>query len=269
MRKRRRILPLAVFILLGIALVSVYLFVFPARREPMAGTPYTLVIQPNVSSHSVELVKRGLEIADHYLGERLGRTITAPIDVRLSGFTPCTAVEPIPQLAATGSADARRLCINTRSRVWRSATADRRWIPLAVVAHEHFHVLQGQIGCLPPRGRTELAWLTEGSAVYVGWRSVIEADEVSAERAEELFNRLLTSRGALPRLRTYERKIEGDAAYTLAYNAFQMLIGRGSLSSYMDFCARVGSGENWRAAFTQAFGLTVDQFYGAFESSRR
>ena len=48
-----------------------------------------------------------------------------------------------------------------------------------------------------------------------------------------------------------------------------MLIGRVGLSSYTDFCMRVGSGENWRAAFTQEFGLTVDEFYLAFESSRR
>jgi len=268
MRRRGWIVPVAAFILAVIALFSVYVFVFPGRREPLAGSPYTLIIQPNVSTESVDLAKRGLLIANDYLIKRLGRTITTPIDVRLSGFTPCTPFEPIPQLAAAGYADARRLCINTRSRVWKSAAANP-WIPLALVAHEHFHVLQSQIGCLPPRARKEYAWLTEGSAVYVGWRTVIEADEVSAERAEELFNRLLTSRGALPRLTTYEREIEGDAAYTLAYNAFQILIARGGLSSYMDFCTRVASGENWRAAFAQAFGLTVDQFYAAFESSRR
>lgn len=269
MRRRRRIVPLAAFILGSIALVSVYLFVFPGRREPLSGTPYTLVIQPNVSTQSVELVKRGLEIADRYLMERLGRTITTSIDVRLSGFTPCAPSEPILKLAGSGHSDARRLCLNTRSTVWKSAAAGDPWIPLAAIARDHFHVLQGQTGCLPSQGRKEYDWLTEGSAVFVGWRAVIEAGMVSEERTEELLNRLLTSRGALSRLRTYEKDATGDAASTLAYNAFQMLIARSSLGSYMDFCTRVGSGENWRAAFTQAFGLTVDEFYLAFESSRR
>jgi hypothetical protein len=43
----------------GVLLViSMYLFVFVGQREVLAGTPYTLVVQPGVPPESVQLVER-------------------------------------------------------------------------------------------------------------------------------------------------------------------------------------------------------------------
>ena len=46
-----------------------------------------------------------------------------------------------------------------------------------------------------------------------------------------------------------------------------MLAANGPLA-LRTWCARVGSGEDWRSAFTAAFGQTPDAFYAAFEDFR-
>lgn len=46
-----------------------------------------------------------------------------------------------------------RLCVNTRSGVWRQALSETPGIAISVMAHEHYHLVQDQLCCLPPPWR--------------------------------------------------------------------------------------------------------------------
>lgn len=252
---------------LGLLLVPVYLFVFFGRRVPLPNTPYVLVIQPGVSAQSVDLVMTGLEGADQFLVAMMGRTVIEKTEVRVSNFTPCSPLTPLPQFAATAEVVGNRLCINTRSGVWQQALNQNPAIALSVIAHEHYHVLQHQLGCLRAWNK-EYEWLIEGGAAYLGWETVITSGELDREWVDTLLTKMRTSDDPGP-LAAYERTIGGDASYSLAYQAVQQLITKtGSLVSLNDFCTRVGHGKPWREAFADTFGITVEEFYTDFEASR-
>lgn len=85
-------------------------------------------------------------------------------EVRIANFTPCSPLKQIPSLVATAQVLGDRLCVNTRSGVWKQALQDNSGIALAVIAHEHYHVWQHQLGCLSPPWNKEYDWLIEGGA---------------------------------------------------------------------------------------------------------
>jgi hypothetical protein len=267
-RQRQR-KPLLRSSLLVLILVAVYLFVFVGYRRAIPNTPYVLVIQPGVSDQSVRLVIVGLDLADRYLVAVIGRTISAPTEVRIANFTPCSPLKPIPQLAATAQVLGNRLCVNTRSAVWQQALQDNPGIALAVIAHEHYHVWQQQLGCLSPPWNKEYDWLIEGAATYVGWETAITYGHLSRSWVDELVQDMQRSERRPGTLASYEGGVAGDASYSLAYQAVQQLTQKtGSMSSLNDFCSRVGQGVPWHSAFEQAFGVTPEAFYQAFETSR-
>lgn len=255
-------------ILLMLLLVAAYLFGFVGRHVALPHTPYVFVIQPGVSDQSVALVRTGLERADQFLLHATGRTITEQTTVRVASFTPCSPLKPIPRFAATAEVVANRLCVNTRSGVWQEALSGNPGIARSVIAHEHYHVFQHQLGCLPSPWHKQYEWLIEGSASYVGWQTAIASGDLDRAWVMMLLTRMRTSARLSP-LASYERGIDGDAAYSLAYQAVQQLVSRtGSLASMTDFCERVGHGEPWHDAFARSFGITLDDFYRRFEASR-
>jgi hypothetical protein len=261
--------PLLRYSLLVLILVAAYLFVFVGRRTTIPNTPYVLVIQPGVSDKSVQLVIVGLELSDQYLVAMTGRTVSAPTEVRIANFTPCSPLKPIPQLAATAQVLGNRLCVNTHSGVWRQALQDNPGIALAVIAHEHYHVWQQQLGCLSPPWNKEYDWLIEGGASYVGWETAITSGHLSRSWVDNLLQNMRRSDPQLGTLASYEGGVAGDASYSLAYQAVQQLIQKsGSLSSSNDFCERVGQGESWHRAFERTFGMTPEAFYSTFETAR-
>lgn len=261
--------PILRYSLVSLILVAVYLFVFVGRCTTIPNTPYRLVTQPGVSDQSVQLVVVGLALADQYLVTMTGHTVSAPTEVRIANFTPCSPLEPIPQFAATAQVLGNRLCVNTRSRVWQQALQANHGIALAVIAHEHYHVWQQQRGCLSPPWQKEYDWLLEGSASYVGWETAIASGYLQRPWVDTLLDHMRQSDQQLGTLASYEGGVAGDASYSLAYQAVQQLIQtRGSLRSFDDFCTRVGHGEAWQSAFEQAFGMTLEAFYHTFEAQR-
>jgi hypothetical protein len=261
--------PLLRYSLLVLILVAAYLFVFVGRRMTIPNTPYVFVIQPGVSEESVQLVSLGLNLADQYLVAMTGRTVSAATEVRIANFTPCSPLKPIPPLAATAQVLGNRLCVNTRNGVWQQALQANPGIALAVIAHEHYHVWQHQLGCLSPPWNKQYDWLIEGAASYVGWETAISSGHLSRTWVDTLLQDMRRSNPQLGTLKSYERGVAGDASYSLAYQAMQQLIQKtGSLSSFNDFCTRVGQGESWQRAFEQTFGMTPETFYSAFEAAR-
>lgn len=250
-----------------LSLVILYLFVFVGQRQVLAGTPYTLVVQPSVPPESVELVKTGLERADQFFLDTTGTPFTDTIDVRIASFQPCSALKPVPPLASTAEVVGKRMCVNTSSGVWQQALRGEPGIAMSVMAHEHYHSMQEQLGCLPSPWRKDYQWWIEGSAAYIGWETAIASGALDRAWVDALLNDMRADPD-LGSLASYERSIDGNAAYALGYQAVEQLVDRtGSVGSLNDFCRSVGSGTPWRTAFADTFGIELNDFYASFEAS--
>lgn len=141
-----------------------------------------------------------------------------------------------------------------------------------VLVHEYVHVLQHQLAAGGPWGP---AWLSEGVAVYgeALHRAVIEQGPTANEglyerRRKEAAH--LASLAGIPPLRGLER-VDDPAErihYRLGFLAADWLAQRAGAEALLGYYRRLPSGEGWQQAFEGAFGLTVDDFYAAFEAYR-
>lgn len=263
----RIVLPgLLALTLIAVALWLAFNLTFPARARPLPGTPYTLRIQPGVPDADVRLVTDSLHLSARYFTQVLENSTLRSVDVKFARFSPCIPFFPLRK-TSTAVAAANRICINTVYNGWPTTRRNR---PLAVslIAHEHFHTLQGQLKCLPALGKREYAWWTEGSATYVGWRTALHAGLTTEAEIEREMRRWGEFNADLRPLQTYERAIGGDAEYALAARAVGELVKRAGPGSLVTFCEQVGQGVAWRTAFEDVFGVGVTEFYSSFERQR-
>jgi hypothetical protein len=257
-RRRRWMVRLGVVALI----LALYLLSFPGAHQPLPNTPYTLVVQPGSGAATVALATRGLTLADGYLADSGLMTATRPVTVRLARWSPCSPLNPILALAPTAIADADQICVNTVSGVWQQGLNETPGIAIAVMAHEHYHTVQGQQGCLPPPGDRRYAWITEGSATYIGWETAIHAGLLDRAWVDDLIADILAGTTTAEPLSTYETHADGDAIYMRSYQAIgQLVAGAGSVRSLEQFCTQIGAGMEWHQAFATAFGLSVETFY--------
>ncbi|MFD1733130.1 hypothetical protein ACFSC4_21460 [Deinococcus malanensis] len=160
--------------LLAVVAWLLYNLTFPAYARPIPGTPYVLRVQPGVPEADVAQVTASLRRADRHLTEHFGRTTTRRVNVQLSRFSPCIPFFPL-RSTSTAIAAPNRICVNTRYNGWPTTRLNR---PLAasLIAHEHFHTLQGQLGCLPkPVAREYAWWVEEARHTWGGGRSCTQA----------------------------------------------------------------------------------------------
>lgn len=272
----RRLLPhwrMLILILAGSGLTALALWfannlVFGGEARPLRGTPYTLYVQRGVSETEVELVVEGLTLADRYLASTLKAQAGEPLQVRLARRSPCIPFQPLRN-AATAVANADMVCVQTRGRVWRYALREDPILALSIVAHEHLHTVQGQLGCLPGPDAHTHRWLIEGSATFVGWQALVTSGRTTQARVDAEMREWGGFSGLLKPLHAYERVLPGDPEYALSYRAVQLLVrGAGSPASLVRFCQLVGRGAAWHDAFRRAFGVTTGDFYKAFERAR-
>ncbi len=134
---------------------------------------------------------------------------------------------------------------------------------LGALAHEYVHALQDELsdGARAPR------WMEEGGAVYfehlyehaVGWWPIREADATlenargTRESLEDIESNIVTT------------DVEKYALGLLATRYLSTLAGEESL---WDYYRQYASTWSWKIAFEEAFGLTVQEFYEAFEAHR-
>lgn len=261
------------YVLLGSGLIVLVAWlannlIFGGRTQTLPGTLYTLHVQRDVRDAEVALVVEGLMYADRYFALALETQATAPIEVRLARRSPCIPFQPLRN-AATAIADADTVCVQTRGQVWRYALREDPVLALSIIAHEHFHNLQGQLGCLPGPGAHTFRWLVEGSATFVGWQTLVSAGRTTQPRVDAEMREWGGFSELLKPLREYERVLPGDPEYALAHRAVELLVKRAeSPASLVTFCRLVGQGVAWRDAFRHAFGVTTDNFYKTFEEAR-
>jgi hypothetical protein len=232
---------------------------FLASSREVPGRSLTVRAQPGVPSGDVDAALEALEVADRYLVDVLSEPPPQDVDLKLATFSRCV---PYVALRASGSAvaDADELCINTRYRAWPTARTDPA-AATVLLAHERFHNVQGQAGCLPGPDDHEYAWWVEGSATYVGFQAAVEAGLLTEREARDRLAGWIAEGPRPGPLPSYERRIGGDAAYALAAQAVAELVSRSGPGSLMAFCRAVGGGAAWQTAFRDAYGLTPEAFY--------
>jgi hypothetical protein len=141
--------------------------------------------------------------------------------------------------------------------------------------HEYYHTLQNfligatrssQVNNVSPE------WLTEGTADYFSSRFT-EAQGFVNDYAQYRSDAIRQTRSANA-LSTYEQRPDPNsasppAAYRLGALATEYLDSRfGTDSVRVTFWQNVKAERDWRRAFTKTFGLSLDEFYAAFETFR-
>ena len=149
----------------------------------------------------------------------------------------------------------------------RSSLADRRF----VILHEWYHVVQFSLLC--DRGscfrfdEVVPEWLLEGSAEYMAARASddLRFGSYSVDRRFEI---LAASRifAPLRSLRTIRHP--SAATYGLAFAAAELLAKRSGDDAITKFFDEAGRTSDIEGAFEEAFGMSIERFYKAFERHR-
>ena len=142
-------------------------------------------------------------------------------------------------------------------------------------AHEYFHALQYHLIGKP--AKRVPGWMIEGSAQYalIVYRGAASPSQSPEARIEESIGASEAVLGyyelpALPDLEDYSATINqpGGLGFTLGFLGVAWLAQRAGEQSIVDFFVRLASEPSWREAFEGAFGITADDFYGAFAAYR-
>lgn len=250
---------------------------FPARSEPLQGTPVELRVQDGVTPPELRAIRSGIRLTDRFMRRTLGSSVTGHVEARIARSNGCRPFQKAGE-AVVGEADTGFMCIDTSSPAWRWMVLRDRLSATAAAGHEYVHVLQAESGCLHARGDGDYRWIKEGMAEELSWRSLVAAGRATDARVA----REIRGDGALDSnlqpLRSYERDGGRDPEYALWHLAVRRLLGRAVAAgrapahrpetALRRFCDRVGLGRPWRTAFARSFGITTDRFYVRFERRR-
>jgi hypothetical protein len=233
----------------------------PTPPSP-AGVKYA--IGPGVFATDIAEVHEGVARAGAYLAANVGgdRTNRVTVNVNVGDGT-----ERFCCITSGPSFD-----IVTSNLAWSAppAAAPDTWTPSTerkeLAAHEYTHMWQYAVGgsacMLGPR------WLSEGMAESLAYRSLVDAGLIPAANMDVFTKRQLRSARYVT-LRSLETSWPADTnPFAVGYLAVDRMLAANGPLPLRTFCARVGRGEDWRSAFTGAFGQTPDAFYAAFEDFR-
>ncbi len=147
-----------------------------------------------------------------------------------------------------------------------------------VFAHEYFHhFLQATTApghLLPDYGEGYSDhgpwWLTEGAAVYGEMLYEVASGSASYDdQFEWRRHDAQHSARTLAELETHGYFNEDTAAgYALGFLAVDWLVQNSSEGALLDFYELLLEHDTWQAAFENAFGITVGEFYESFEEHR-
>lgn len=144
-----------------------------------------------------------------------------------------------------------------------------------ILAHELFHAMQAQLGMpddrtlpidQPRRGGPN--WIIEGSAEYIGYRVAgdlgLQSYDASLAQQKTIVRGVSTP---LDQLMTIQQSQFGSF-YNLSEVAVDHLVAETSVGALIDYFKGLGAGRTWQEAFQQAFGRTIDAYYGDFAAYR-
>ncbi len=145
-----------------------------------------------------------------------------------------------------------------------------------VFAHEYFHHLQGATApghLLPYYGEGYSTfgpwWLTEGAAVYGEKLYVVPSGVASYddERDREIRQAQHSIRG-LAELELADDFFAESGGYSIGFLAVELLVQLSSVDALIHYYELLPQHDTWQAAFENAFGIAIDEFYESFEVYR-
>lgn len=217
-----------------------------------------------VSDADVADVREGTAIVSRFLASRLDgdrtRPATARIRVGTGSEEHCCFADP-------GGFD-----IITSQHFWTmpSAPSPETWTVdterKELAAHEYVHVWQHEVGgagCV-----RSARWMSEGMAEWIAYHSLMAPGLVTEDRIRVFMERQLRQARYLP-LSDLVGSFPFDAEpYAVSYLAVDLLARAKGPLALRDWCQRVGSGQEWTAAFQAVFGEPVGDFYRRLEQFR-
>ena len=131
-----------------------------------------------------------------------------------------------------------------------------------VMAHEYYHMIQYGILRAGGGSYSSPQWLTEGSATYgEGLHRARSNTQAGLSWALASLNEPASFRDVAESF--------GIQHYEVAASAIDWLVkASGNPRSHLQYWRELTDEEDWRSAFTAAFGITVDGFFDAFEEYR-
>ena len=227
-----------------------------------------------------QLVGRALGFAGGYVRARLGKDLP-PVNVYV--YTDLDQIAAAWSRVQGGSIDdARRLWPSTLTSVQAYGPPGRIWVYAVgfgfdanlakIVIHEAFHNLQHVLvgGRNISDTGVSPAWLTEGIAEYIAYRTTTEYRLDSAETVRQMRIARVKNVGVpLRALETYTGFAPQNAPYPLSALAADRLAETGGETALVAYFEAIGRGMAWADAFRSAFGRAVETFYDEFETYRR
>jgi len=149
-----------------------------------------------------------------------------------------------------------------------------------IVSHEYFHAQQGNLSGKrfavdDPRAEvpsTGPVWLIEGGAEYFAYRALSNSKLINySEKRKTILSRASRVSTLLSDLETHQDFVSyaDEGSYQLGFLAVEYLVTSKGDGSLLKFYKAIGGGTNWKTAFKDTFGKSIDDFYKSFEAYRK
>ena len=178
------------------------------------------------------------------------------------------------QAGTTAVAQSRGMFVYLGGQSWAQS---RDAIRAKIVAHEAFHLLQGELAgpAALNSGPSDVPvagprWLTEGAAEYIAYRVLAEnrLEDFDAIRRRWIsVTRSVTAPLSSLEIATGFGGVAG--IYDLTPLAASRLIETAGEGAFVAYWEAIGRGTPWQSAFAAAFGRSLEAFYGEFDAYRR
>ena len=217
-----------------------------------------LFFEEEVTPASRERVLRGVEAGQTYVSEVLGGfRFDEPI---------CVDVRAGPTDSSTVGAvyGANHIVLYAAAR---PLVGGPNWLLAHVTAHELMHFWQQDVGS--PREGGGPMWLLEGAAELLGYQAVVAAGLASPGETRNYSLRRLGR--DTPSLRSMERRSPDSSqfSYPLSFLATELLISDLGPLALREYWRGLSRGKAWEVAFSDAFGVSSEEFYFRFDEYRR
>lgn len=234
-----------------------------------------LVIGKETSSSSAEKIRSLTNDVNYYYLEKLNVTIPGQIVFIASSSVDEAGKRAVAELKAQGShhdvykefTDWCRgygYCGKSYGGVVAVSFSDKNGFPKAdvrkLLAHEIAHEIQAQyVGNYRAHGPK---WLTEALAIALEYNFL--RPDVSAEKKREQFAKQRDYSAKRLRSFKYQTSSGEKDFYDYARYAGLLLVSKSSESAVIDFWEKTPE-LGWKKAFSQAFGMSLDEFYRLFD----
>ncbi len=220
---------------------------------------FYLEVKSGVDETEAAEFRKGIKIMDFYLNEWFGHSITKKSAIRIE---------------ATSGDD--KLFEENGTFVFLFRTLGRGWqLPkqteglfnkdwrIRVTTHEYVHLYQINNGGCAHVGRVaeNPKWFVEGEADWLSYKAVKGSWSLPF-----WFKFAIQQMGGLKPIQTYDEAKDVEKIYPYFASAVDFLMKGRDIKTLDAFCANIGKGQEVSAAFQNAFGVPLEQFYSDFKA---